>query len=238
MTTPTTFGTIYSLIRDGMVEAGYLGRGRDPTSDHLAMYTNKLNQTFNYLQTRPGLKLWLNQDLPITPIVGTNKYSLGPTGNVSMTKPIRAFDGYYTDANLSRRPVPPIARSEYDMLSTTTQLGPITNFYPDKQQYSLDIYLWLTPDTQAAKGVFHLIITQQVTQIVSLTDQMSFPPEWYLALMWQFASEICTGQPQAVIDRCDKQAALHLDVLESWDVEDAGTYFVVDQRVGRPSRFR
>src|SRR5271170_7488950 len=125
MTTPSSFGTPQQLIRDAMTEAGYLGRGRNPTSDHFALHTNKLNYIFNFLQTRPGLKLWLNQDLSIQPVVGQTVYTLGPSGNVPMTKPIRAFEGYYTDSNQNRRPVIQMGRSEWDMLSTTTQQGTI-----------------------------------------------------------------------------------------------------------------
>jgi hypothetical protein len=230
MTTPTGFGTAYQAIAGAMREAKLLGRGRDPDSDHLAEYMNTLNYTFNFLQIKPGLKLWLNQDLPITPVVGQSLYTLGPTGNVPMTKPIRGFEAYYTDASANRRPVIPMGRSEWDMLSTITTQGPITSFYVDKQQLSLNVNLWLTPDTQAATGVFHLIVTQQVTGMVSITDTMSFPVEWFLALKWELAKQICSGQPQAVIDRCTQMAEYHVSVLEDWDVEDASTFFTVDAR--------
>lgn len=231
MTNPTTFGTSIQIIRDAMVEAGYLGRGRDPTSDHYAMYINKLNYIFNHLQTRPGLKLWLNYDLPITLIAGTNLYTLGPSGTVPMTKPIRGFEAYYVDnVNATRRPLIQMGRSEWDMLSTTLSQGPLTSFFVDKQQLSLNVYTWLTPDAEAALGTMHLIVTQQITNLVSLNDLMSFPVEWYLTIMWSLAAQICTGQPQAIVDRCEKMAAYHLQCLEDWDVEDSSTYFTVDQR--------
>lgn len=239
MTTPSTFGTIVSLIRDGMVEAGYIGRGRDPTSDHLALYFNKLNYIFNHLQVKPGLKLWLNFDLAVTPVAGRNLYTLGPSGNVPMTRPLRSFESYFTDSSQNRRPVSVISRNEWDTLSTTTQQGTITSIWPDKQKLSLNINTWLTPDAQAALGVLHVIVTQQSVQRVSLTDDIAFPVEWYLAIMWEFASQISTGQPQAIMDRCGQQAERHLTILEDWDVEDASTYFAVDQRsTTHQGRFR
>src|SRR5271166_4282189 len=97
MTTPVTFGTPFQIISKARKEAGYLGRGRNPDSDTLAEDMNTLTYIFNFLQVKPGLKLWLNQDLPITPVVGQYLYTLGPTGNVPMTKPIRGFEAYYTD---------------------------------------------------------------------------------------------------------------------------------------------
>ena len=231
MTTPAQFGTPYRLIRDGMTEAGLLGRGRDPTSDHLGIYMNKLNDLFYTLQVRPGLKLWLNQDLAIDLQPGVNLYTLGPTGNVPMTKPIRAFEAYFTDTNANRRPLIQLGRSEWDTLSTVVSQGAVNNFFVDKQQLSLNVYVWQTPDQTAAQGTMHLIITQQVQQLVALTDLMNFPVEWYLTLMWNFAAEICTGQPQAVIDRCEMKAQKYLEILEDWDVEDASTTFTTDTRI-------
>lgn len=239
MTVPSTSGTPYRLIRDGMVEAGYLGRGRDPTSDHLAMYQNKLNDVFSSLQIRPGLKLWLNQDIVIPLVAGQNLYTMGPGGSVSMVRPIRAFEAYYTDQNNNRRPMIQIARNEWDSLSTVQVQGALNNFYIDKQQLTLNLWIWQTPDTQAATGQFHLIITQQVGGLVSLTDQINFPVEWYLAVMWSFAAEICTGQPPAIVSRCEAKKAEYLEIVEGWDVEDASTYFTVDTRTQNMSgRFR
>src|SRR5208282_1640678 len=239
MTTPSTFGTPYQIISRARKEAGYLGRGRNPDSDTLAEDMNTLTYIFNFLQVKPGLKLWLNQDLPITPVVGQYLYTLGPTGNVPMTKPIRGFEAYYTDSNNNRRPLIQMGRSEWDMLSTINSQGTITSFYVDKQQLSLNVNLWLTPDTQAATGTVHLIITQQVTGTVTLVDTMNFPVEWFLGLMWELAKQISTGQPQAIVDRCTAMAEYHLGVLEDWDVEDSSTYFTTDARtINYQGRFR
>ncbi len=230
MTTPITFGTPFQIISRARKETGLLGRGRTPDSDILAEDMNTLTYIFNFLQTKPGLKLWLNQDLVIQPIAGQSLYTLGPSGNVPMTKPIRGFEAYYTDSNANRRPLIQMGRSEWDMLSTTTQKGTITSFFVDKQQLSLNLNLWLNPDAQAATGQVHLIVTQQITGTVTLVDTMNFPIEWFLALMWELAKQICTGQPQAIVDRCTKMAEYHLEVLEDWDVEDASTTFTIDTR--------
>lgn len=69
-----------------------------------------------------------------------------------------------------------------------------------------------------------------MNSIVTLTDQVNLPIEWYLTVMWVLASQICTRQPQKVIDRCEKMATQMLDDLENWDVEDADTRFTPDTR--------
>ena len=230
MTTPATNGTVYRVIKDAMYEAGLLGKGRDPSSESLAQYSNRLQDLFQWLQTR-GLKLWLEYDVPITPVTGQNLYALGPTtagGNVNMVRPVRCKEAYYTDQSANRRPLISMGRSEWDTLATTT-LGTITSWYGEKHQLTYNFYVWLTPDSTET-GVIHAILQQQMSSIVTLTDQINVPIEWYLTIMWLLASQICTRQPQKVIDRCEKMAAQFLEDLENWDVEDADTRFTPDSR--------
>jgi len=229
MTFPATFSTPYRLIYNAMRDSGYLGKGTEPTSEHLAEYMPKINDLFNYLQTK-GLKLWLNQDFPIQLVQGQSQYVLGPGANLIAMKPLRALEGYYVDSNHNRRPIIPMSRQEWDTLSTVTTQGVLNNYFVDKQQLNLLVNVWLTPDAQAATGVFHAVLQYQVGNVVSLTDTMNFPVEWFLALEWGFANQICTGQPQVIMDRCAAMAEKYITDLENWDVEDASTFFTPDTR--------
>lgn len=229
MTVPATNGTPYRIISEAMREAGLLGLGRDPNSTHLAVYGNRLTDLFNTLQTG-GLKLWLNYDFALTLIAGQGLYTLGPSGNVVMTKPLRVLEGYYIDTNQNRRPLIPLSRNDWDTLATVTTQGVVNSYFVDKQQLSLNVYLWLIPDSTAASGQVHIILQQQVGGVVSITDTMNFPVEWYLTLVWQLAAQICTGQPTKIIDRCTKMAEHYLEKLEAWDVEDPSTSFAPDTR--------
>ena len=100
-----------------------------------------------------------------------------------------------------------------------------------QQSTYLGVFFWLVPDSTAALGTAHLIIQAQAPNFVQLTDQSSFPQEWAIALRWGFADEICTGQPQAIMDRCEKRAATYRAMLEDWDVEDASTRFTPDSQM-------
>jgi hypothetical protein len=66
--------------------------------------------------------------------------------------------------------------------------------------------------------------------MISLNDTVSFPLEWYMYLQWALAEQLCTGQPDSVIARCERMAARFRVAIEGWDVEDAGTRFVPDSR--------
>ena len=229
MTAPTNFNTPDRIIRMAMVDAGYLQDGDDPTSEQFANYLNRLNDLINLWQTK-GLKLWLQSDLSVPLTAGQATYTFGPGGSVDMTKPLRVLQGYYLDTSDTKRPLLPLSRDEYTRLSNVVQLGALNSYFVDKQQSVLSISFWLTPDTTAATGTAQLIIQQQVVNLVSLNDDMNFPQEWFMALRWGLADDICTGQPQAIMDRCFTKAEMFRTALEDWDVEDASTVFQPDQR--------
>lgn len=229
MTVPLTVNTPNLVIRFAMQEAGLLQKGMNPSSEDYADYMPRLNSMVNLWQTQ-GLKLWLQSDLGITLVAGTALYTLGPGGTVVMTKPLRAVQGYYLDSLGNRRPLIPLSRDEYTRLSNVTTTGALNSYFVQKNATTLDIYFWNTPDTQAATGTGHLIIQQQVSNVVELDDQMNFPIEWFSALYWGLADQISGGQPQAIMDRCTKMAMQYFEALNSWDVEDASTTFSPDQR--------
>lgn len=228
-TSSQTFNSPERIIRFAMQDAGLLSAGQDPDSYQLAQYMTRLNDLINFMQTR-GLKLWLNELLTVPLIAGQSLYTINPTGNIAMTKPLRVLQGSFIDQYQITRPLLVLSRDEYMRLSAQTQMGSVNSYFTDKQQLSLNVYLWLTPDSFAALGTVQLLIQTQVQNLVSLTDSMNFPMEWFIALHWILADDISTGQPQDVIERCATKAAGFMQALEDFDVEDASTMFAPDQR--------
>jgi hypothetical protein len=228
MTTPA-LNNPYAIISDAYFDAGYLSEGENLNPEQLVNGMRRLTDMINLWQTQ-GLKLWLNTDLPVTLTANVGTYTLGTAGTVSMTKPTRVLDAWYSDPNGVRRPLVPLAWSDYIRLSTVTQTGQINSYFVDKQATVLSVFFWLTPDATAATGTAHLLIQSQVTNFVNVTEDMNFPIEWRLALRWGLADEVCTGQPQAIMDRCQQRAAAYRGALEDWDVEDTPTRFAMDVR--------
>ena len=114
-----------------------------------------------------------------------------------------------------------------------TNQGAINSYFINKQQAQLSVFFWLTPDANAALGTAHLLAQVQVTNFISLTETINFPIEWRIALRWGLADELATGQPLAIMDRCNQRALAYRAALEDWDVEDAPTRFAVNTQ-GRP----
>lgn len=231
MTAPSN-NTPAAIIQDGMFQAGLLQEGQAPDSEQLVAGMRRLTDLINLEQTQ-GLKLWLNVDTEITLVAGTGTYDLGPAdlgGTVDMTKPLRAIEAYYLDSTNIRRPLIVLSWDDYFRLSQVNQTGAINSYFVNKKQFVLSVFFWLIPDATAATGTAHLLLQTQVTNFTSVTETMNFPVEWRIFLVWALADELATGQPQAIMDRCQQRAERYREMLENWDVEDAPTRFAPDQR--------
>lgn len=235
MTAPTD-NTPISVIQDAYQDAGLIAEGDSINSEQIVTGLRKLTDLVNLWQTQ-GIKLWLNVDTTITLVAGTATYTLGPAGSVVMVKPPRVLDAYYRDANGIRRPLVPMSWADYIRLSQITQTGAINSYFVDKQATQLSVFFWRAPAATAALGTAHLLLQTQVTNPISVTETMNFPVEWRIALRWGLADEICTGQPQAIMDRCQQRALAYRTALEDWDVEDVSVRFAADTR-GQTGGFR
>jgi len=233
MTAPAD-NTPIAIITDAYLDAGLVSRGESLDGDLIVDGLRRLTDLVNLWQTQ-GLKLWLNVDTPVPLVAGTGTYTLAPGGSVDMTKPLRVVDGYYLDSNNIRRPLTPLSWNDYIRLSQVTSTGAINSYFVNKKQLELSVFFWLIPDATAATGTAHLLLQTQITNPISVTETMNFPVEWRIALRWGLADEICTGQPEAIMARCQQRAETYRDMLENWDVEDVATRITPDQRMGQQS---
>lgn len=239
MTTPAS-NTPSAIIADGYFDAGLIQAGDEPDSEQIANGMRRLNDLINLMQTQ-GLKLWLLSDTAVPLVANQSTYTFMPGGDVSMTKPMRVLQGYYLSSTGSRSPLTVLSWEEWLRLSQTTgNPGALNSYFVDKQATVLNVSFWLTPDATAATGTAHVLLQQQVTNFINLTETMQFPQEWRIALRWGLADDLATGQPQAVQQRCAERAQAYRAMLEDWDVEDAPTRFTPDSQmlVQRQGSFR
>lgn len=228
MTTPAD-NTPISLIQDAYFEAGIIQLGDSCDPEQIVLGMRRLTRMINYWQTK-GLKLWLNVDTSVPLVVGQGTYTFAPTGDVVMTKPLRVIEAYFLDSTGIRTPLIPLSWDDYIRLSQINVNGAINSYFINKKATELDVFFWYPPDATAATGTGHVLLQTQVTGPINITEEMNFPIEWGLALMWGLADQTTTGQPQAIIEKCATRAEMYRMALEDWDVEDAPTQFQPDQR--------
>lgn len=238
MAAPLNFNTAELAIRDAMRETQLIEKTANPSSEDYANYITRLNQMIQ-LWTTQGLKLFLWKDLAVTLIAGTQVYAVTSTFVNMNTNPQQLREAYYLYPSGSQYPLIAYSWNDWNTLSTRSQQGQPTNFFVDKQPQAFNVSFWPVPDATAALGTAHLLVRQRAPQMLQLNEQTMFPTEWFLALLWGLAEEICTGQPDQIVQRCVGKATAYREALEGFDVEDAGTQFQPDPRSGyQLSRFR
>lgn len=225
--------TTYGIIRDAMQDAGLLQEGDDPNSEQLATYIRRLCDIINLWQTE-GLKLFLLQEVTVTLIAGQAEYTLNQAVGVEPNKNLRVIQGRIENSN-SSRPIYPISWDEWNRLQKNTS-GAVTGYFVDKQIDSLVVHTWNTPDANEALNVMILLVQTQAVNPYNLMSDVMFPQEWRIALRWGLADDIATGQPQAIMDRCQQRANLYKTQLEDWDVEDTPVRFAVNPQATMSNR--
>ena len=221
--------TASRIIQNAMEDAGLLQEGQTPTPAQYAKYMIRLNDIINFEQTQ-GLKLFLMQDITVDLVAGQGKYVIGPGGDVNMVKPTQIIDAYFKDQNNIQRPLIVMAWNEWVRLSQPGIQGQINSYFEDKQPTQINLWLWLVPDSVAALGKVHVIVRTQQPNVVNISNDMVFPQEWFIFLHWALAAEICTGQPDSIIQRCESKTAYYREALNSWDTEDTSLQFQADPR--------
>ncbi len=216
--------TAERLIRLALRDAGRLQTGQEPSTEVFDDALSRLTDILNNLQTK-GLKLWLNQILEVTLTAGTVSYTLGPAGTIITLKPYRVTGAWYVTATGQRRELDILSWTDYHGLGQLTQQGEVTAVFVDKQKSNLVVKMWQVPSTSAATGKVQLQIQRQAVTPATITAEVDFPIEWFLALRWALADDLSSGQPAVIMDRNRAKAAQYLAELENWDVEDASVQF-------------
>lgn len=222
--------TVYGIIGDAMHDAGLLEEGQDPNSEQLATFMRRLCDIINLWQTQ-GLKLFLQEEVTVALVASQAEYTLNTGVGVEPPKNLRILQGRVVQPSGVIRPIYSVSWQEWNLLAQPSE-GTITAYLVDKQATSLNVKFWNTPDAQEATNTVVLLVQMQADNPFNLTSNVSFPQEWRIALRWGLADDICTGQPQAIMDRCAERANLYRMMLEDWDVEDTATSFAPDQRSG------
>ena len=236
--TPLNFNTPELVVRDAMREAQLIEKTANPSSEDYAIHLDRLSSLVQILQIE-GLKLFLWKDLAVTLIAGQQTYSILSTWVNMSTNPLQVREAYYLYPAGNQYPLIPYSWNDWLTLSTRSQQGQPTNFFVDKQSTTFNASFWPIPDANAALGTAHLLVRQRAPTILQLNEQIIFPTEWFIGLVWLLADEICIGQPEAIIQRCTAKALYYKSVLEGFDVEDAKTQWQPDPRAGyHLSRFR
>lgn len=237
MTAPADLYTPDRLIRQALRDCGRLQYGSTPPSEAVDDALTRLTDIINTWQTQ-GLKLWLNAISTLTLVEDEATYTLGPDATPATIKPSRVLAGWFVDSDDKRRPLgTPLSWTDYYNLGDLTTSGSVTSYFVDKQALNIVVKLWSPPDATAATGTVELLVQGAATAWTEVDEDVAFPVEWFQALRWALADELCSGQPQLIMERCERKAIMYRQLLEDWDVEDASTRIAPEMAQMPHSRF-
>jgi hypothetical protein len=226
--------TVYGIINDAMHDAGLLQEGEAPNSEQLSVYMRRLCDIINLWQLG-GVKLFLLEEITIPLVAGQNTYTLNNSVGVFPVKNMRVEQGRVISPPPQKdlRTINAISWQQWNTLQQSE--GAVTGYFVDRRVNSLVVKFWNTPNAAEAVNSVVLLVRKQADNPFNLESDVTFPQEWRIALRWGLADDICTGQPQAIMDRCQERAMMYKAQLEDWDVESAETTFAPNLQGSYPT---
>lgn len=221
------------VIKTAYLNNKQIAATAEPNSTQYQQGFNRLCDMISFMNTQ-GQKLFMLVDTPVPLQANKAAYTFAPTGDIPMLKPERVDQAWYQDnsgPSNTRRPLIELSWQEWSMLSGTNQQGAINQYLQERLSTQLRVTFWNVPDsTQAANGQVHLLLRCQIPRGFQLTDDTMFPQEWFLALSWLLAGELCNGLADSIIQFTSAKAEYYRNEMLNWDVETAEVFLSPDSR--------
>ncbi len=113
--------TALTLITDALLEHGVVGAGEDPQAEDAALCLRKLNQILQRLSTS-RLAFPTLTEISVT-LTGASSYTVGPTGAVTVARPVTVNSATAVDSASMEYAVKVITRAEWDSISLKDATG-------------------------------------------------------------------------------------------------------------------
>jgi len=225
----------FTLTRDELIQAalrllGVGHRGESVPASEIEDASQALNIMLKAWQA-DGLQLWKREEKSITLTASKRVYTLGPTGDIVMQRPLRLLEAVRRDTSNIDVPLTKLSKNEYYGLSDKFSEGTPVSYHYDPQLDNGDLYLWQVPSTTtAAEYTIEIVYHLPFEDMDSATNNFDCPVEWLQAIKFGLALDLA---PEYGIDlpyqyRLQKQFDKSYEKALSWDVEDTSIYFQPD----------
>jgi hypothetical protein len=229
MTTSNT--TIYELDRDDLISAamrklGVLSKGQSPDAEDLANGQTALNGLVAEFQTL-GMPLWKRNQYSLTLTSNIASYTIGVGQTVNTPFPLKLQSVVVRDSSGSAQEVFPVARTEFNLLNTSSTGKPNQYTYQTFVNSGV-LKLWPKPDSAY---VLELTYTEPLEGFTAASETPDFPQEWQNALVYGLAVLLAPEYGVPLNDRqvLAKEAEKHLDIAKDFDYENTSVYFQVSR---------
>lgn len=224
----TTYSIQYSrteILTASLRKLGVLAQGQVPDSESLTNASMALNMVIAELRGI-GMPLWQRKEFTWTPTTSEYEIGIGKTLNVPF--PVRMLQAYRSDTSLAKVPIIIEALEDFNRLPVSPGV-PLKLNYTPKINYGV-IRLWPVP--QASNTASITIIYQAPFEyMVNDSDSLSFPEEWYNAIVYKVAVLLAPewGIPLPDRQELKREAEVYISNALASNQEDGSFFFSPDR---------
>lgn len=217
---------IYASLRS----INALASGETPSGEEVADASEALNMMVKAWQSE-GAKLWLNDEKELSLTADTQSYTIGDGGDLDTVRPLEIVSAryhYYTDA--IDVPMSPLSRDEYFDLPLKSATGIPLQYYYDPQLSLGVFYIWPVIDSSTSDTI-KMTVKTEVEDFDAAGNNPDFPKEWFRALKFNLAVELCPEYEKDASQMLLLLAAQSKSSVMDWDREkNVSVYFGVERR--------
>ena len=224
----------YTQTRDSVINGalrvlGVIGAGDTPSPQDYQTCSEALNLYIKQLQTK-GMPLWKVEQILVPMVVGQNTYTIGPTGDIQTTRPLRVVMAFIRSPQDRDTTLMVISRQEYMQQGYKPSQGIPNQVYYDPQLGNGVLYIFNTPN--ATGWTIHLQVQLPVEDTLTPSNILDFPSEWFNCLKFGLADQLAMeyGAPQAIRMELSQRANNLEEIMTDWSQEEASTSFSPDFR--------
>lgn len=171
--------TAATIIARSLRLLGQIPSGGTPSTEEYADGLTAVNAMLDSWRN-DRLMCYARRDESLTMVVAQSSYSIGPSGDLSTTRPVRIDDAYVVYGTLSDANIRILSDEEWDAIPDKTA----TSTWPNRINYRATmptgtLYAYPVPN---AASVLHLLTWTPLTVFTAITDTVSLPPGWEEAL--------------------------------------------------------
>lgn len=222
-----------TLIQDSMRLVGALEAGETPEAQEINDASRALNMMMKYLHAKNGLPLWMKREQSITLVDDQRQYTLGPTGDVVMDRPMRLLKVIRRDSSDNDIELHKLSQDEYWEQTPKTINGTPNSYFYDPQLTNGVLNVWPVPGTtEATEFTLQILYLKPIDDMDSATDDFEIPQEWYEVLKYGLALRLAPEYGLPIQERRElrRDYLIILEGTEDFDVEDSSVYFQPDRR--------
>lgn len=167
---------------------------------------------------------WAWFDLDGSPVSGATYWRVRAVGDAVFSAAEIFFGNTPSEVPLG----PAWNLDTYANMPNKTQPGQVTNWYQQRNQNAVTLYVWPVPNSGAKYDQLVLWATQYLDQVTAITQSLDLPLRWYEAATAKMAVYVCNTDKQADRSRLPglmQDAAEQLWLAESEERDPSPTQY-------------